>query len=161
MKKLYALGLLLMPFLAPAQNIVNTIAGTGIAGYTGDGVQATTSEVSNPCDVVVDASGNIIFSDYNNNRIRKINTSGIITTIAGTGTYGFAGDGGPATAAQFKNPYGLALDDSGNLYIADCFNERVRKINPAGIITTIAGTGVSGFGGDGGPATAAVLYTPN
>ena len=161
MKKLYALGLLLMPFLAPAQNIVNTIAGTGIAGYTGDGVQATTSEVSNPCDVVVDASGNIIFSDYNNNRIRKINTSGIIATIAGTGTYGFAGDGGPATAAQFKNPYGLALDDSGNLYVADCFNERVRKINPAGIITTIAGTGVSGFGGDGGPATAAVLYTPN
>ncbi|HXB13427.1 MAG TPA: T9SS type A sorting domain-containing protein [Bacteroidia bacterium] len=133
--------------------IISTIAGNGFAGYSGDGGQATTAEMNGPFNVKLDVSGNIYISDLNNNRIRKVDVSGIITTIAGNGSAGFSGDGGQATAAELFNPTGLAIDGSGNIYIADAANDRVRKINPSGIISTAAGNGKPGFSGDGGPAT--------
>ncbi len=137
--------------------IITTIAGTGTAGYTGDGGQATACQLRVPFGVGVDGAGNIYISDNNNNKIRKINTSGIITTIAGAGYAGYGGDGGPATAAQISQPDGLAVDNAGNVYLPDGSNHRVRKIDTAGIISTIAGIGTDGYSGDGGAATAAQL----
>jgi trimeric autotransporter adhesin len=140
--------------------IITTVAGNGIGGYSGDGGQATAAEIQFPWGIVVDASGNLFIGDYYNHRIRKVDGAGIITTYAGTGIPGFSGDGGAATAAQFYYTTGLAIDGSGNLYIADYVNQRVRKVNTSGIISTIAGTGVFGYGGDGGAATAAMLNDP-
>ncbi len=144
-----------------SSGIISTIAGTGIAGFGGDGGAATAAVLNTPWAITKDATGNIYVSDNLNNRVRKISSTGIISTIAGTGTAGFAGDGGPATAALLHGPAGLAFDGSGNLYIGEFNNDRVRKINTAGIITTIAGTGVSGFSGDGGAATAATFNQLN
>ena len=141
--------------------IISTIAGTGSAGFGGDGGPATSAQLNHPGDMLVDVSGNLYFSDISNNRVRKVNSSGIISTIAGSSSAGFAGDGSAATAAFLNNPNGLAIDGSGNLYIADCLNNRIRKVNMVGVITTIAGTGTAGFGGDGGNATAALLHSPN
>lgn len=141
--------------------IISTIAGTGVAGDTPDGALATATKVSQPFDVVVDAAGNIYYCDQNNHKVKKISTSGIVNTIAGTGTIGFTGDGGPATSARLNTPTGLVFDVAGNLYFADQYNHRIRKISPAGIITTVAGTGSAAYGGDGGPATAASLSFPN
>ena len=140
---------------------VSTIAGTGTAGSSGDGFPATNATMQNPFSIVTDVTGNIYFTDNSNNRVRMINTSGIISTIAGTGTAGAAGDGGPATAAQLNSPGGLSFDVSGNLYIGDGNNEKVRKVSPSGIISTYAGTGVIGAAGDGGPATLATFSHPN
>lgn len=142
--------------------IISTIAGNGIAGYTGDGGPATAAELTFPMGIVVDASGDIYFSDGGTmcNCIRKVNSSGIISTIAGIGGIsagGYSGDGGPANAAQLRTPAGLALDGSGNLYVTDCGNERIRKINTIGIISTVAGGGTNGLGYVG-PATSAILY---
>src|SRR5207253_10239200 len=106
------------------------------------------------------ASGNLFVSDLGNHRVRKISTGGVITTVAGNGAPGFSGDGGPATAAQLRNPAGIAIDPAGNLIIADYGNHRVRKVTPGGTITTIAGTGTDGYSGDGGPATLAKLGLP-
>ncbi len=142
--------------------VITTVAGTGTSGYTGDGGPATAAKLARPTAVITDNTGNIYISDYDNHRIRKINTSGIISTFAGTGTFGFSGDGGPATAAQLDHPYGLALDAAGNMIVADEYNHCIRKISTSGIITTIAGSGgTSGFVGDGGPATDALLYYPH
>ena len=141
-------------------NIITTCAGNNVSGFSGDGGPATAAKLYAPTSVIVDNTGNIIFCDEANYRIRKINTSGIITTIAGTGIYGFSGDGGQATAAQFFNPEAIVSDGAGNLFIADRDNNRIRKINTSGIISTIAGNGTAGFSGDGGPATAAELYSP-
>ena len=136
-----------------SSGIISTFAGTGTSGFSGDGGQATAAETTEPSGVAADAAGNVYINDYGNYRIRKVNTSGIITTIAGTGTYGYSGDGGQATAAHIDNSDGLASDPAGNLYF---YSEgHVRKIATSGIITTIAGNGASGFSGDGGPATAA------
>ena len=200
-----------------AQNI-NTLAGTGTAGYSGDSGPATAAKINTPCGVVGDPAGNVYFCDYNNNRIRKVDASGVITTFAGTGTHGYSGDGGPATAAKIGNSkgiamdaagnvyfsddycvvrkvstsgtistvagisgtpgynsdgiqataaklnynWGVAIDNSGNLLIADQLNNRIRKVTlSTGIITTIAGIGTVGWGGDGGPATAAGLQGPS
>lgn len=137
--------------------IISTIAGIGTAGFGGDGGPATSAQVDGPKGIAVDASGNVFFADCNNERIRKIDGSGTISTIAGTGSSGFAGDGGPAVNAKFKDPYGICIDASGNMYIADANNDRIRKIDPSGTITTIAGTGVLGYGGDGGQATLAKI----
>ena len=132
-----------------------TIAGTyGKAGYAGDGALATTALLNAPSAVTVGSDGSIYISDYNNQRIRKIGTDGIITTIAGTGVAGFTGDNGPASAARIYNPFNLAFDPAGNLFFVDFFNHRIRRISTSGVITTVAG---GGTGGDGGPATAAVL----
>ena len=154
MRKLTFLLSLILSLQAQSQTII-TIAGTGTSGFSGDGGSAISAKINYAADVVTDGSGNIFFSDYNNQRIRKINSSGIISTIAGTGVAGYNGDGIQATAAQLNKPYGLAIDDTGNLYIADWFNNRVRKVNTAGIISTIAGTGTGAYSGDGGPAIAA------
>jgi sugar lactone lactonase YvrE len=137
--------------------IITTVAGNGIGSYSGDGGPATSANLSNPSGVTVDAVGNLYIADTDNNRIRKVAPSGIITTVVGTGTAGYSGDGGPATSAQIYFPFGLAFDATGNLYIADRNNARIRKVSQAGIITTIAGNGTAGYSGDGGPATSAQL----
>jgi len=140
--------------------VITTIAGNGTPGYSGDGGAATAAELSYPTGVAVDGSGNIYIADYGNSRLRKVNSSGVITTFAGNGTIGYSGDGGAATAAELYYPYGVAVDGSGNLYIADQYNNRIRKVNTSGVITTIAGNGTYGYGGDGGAATAAELGGP-
>ncbi|SBW29130.1 hypothetical protein FDG2_6480 [Candidatus Protofrankia californiensis] len=140
---------------------VVTVAGTGTAGFTGDGGPAYQAELSSPATTAVDSDGNVYVSDSSNQRIRKIDAIGTITTIAGTGTAGFTGDGGPATQAQINEPNGLALAADGSIYIADYGNQRIRKITPDGMIWTIAGNGTKGFSGDGGPATAAQINNPN
>ncbi len=141
--------------------IITTIAGTGIGGFSGDGGPATAAQIVAGLDMCLDHSGNLYFGDHGGVRIRKIDMStDIITTYAGTGVYLYNGEDIPATAAQFKE-YGIAFDASDNLFIADYGNERVRMIDNAGIIRTVAGTGADGFSGDGGPATAAKFYYPD
>ena len=135
---------------------------SGFGGYSGDGGPATSARVNNPSDAVPDASGNLYIADTSNNRIRRVDTTGTITTFAGTGSGGYSGDGGQASAAQISNPLGLALDASGNLYFADAWNTAIRKIDTAGVITTFAGTPQSGgYSGDGGPATMAQINNPH
>jgi sugar lactone lactonase YvrE len=143
-----------------SKGVIGTAAGTGIAGFSGDNGPAKSAMVSFPADVVIDSKGDILFSDSGNNRIRKISTTGIITTIVGTGLAGFSGDGGPATSAEINRPLGLALDSAGQLYLSDAGNQRVRKVDTAGNIHTIAGNGLAGFSGDGGAATSASLDNP-
>jgi len=138
--------------------IINSIAGTGSPGYSGDGGPATAAKLNSAWYVVADSAGNVYFSDASNNCIRKVTTSGVIYTIAGSpDTAGFRGDGGPATAALLDNPVGVAIDCRGNFYFSDRFNARIRKIDAAGMISTIAGNGTNGFSGDGTPATAAQI----
>ncbi len=136
---------------------LKTMAGTGVAGYTGDGGPATAAELNLPGGLTFDAAGDLYFADEQNNVIRKIDTAGNITTVAGNGTSGFSGDGGPATSAQLADPSGVAIDAAGNLYVLDPGNTRIRKVDASGTITTFAGNGQFGFSGDGGPATAASL----
>jgi sugar lactone lactonase YvrE len=140
--------------------IISTVAGTGTFGFSGDGGQATAAELFYPGEVVIDATGNLYISDEVNMRIRKVSAPGIITTIAGNGTQGYSGDGGLAINAELYQPTGLALDASGNLYIADELSNRIRKVTTSGIITTIAGNGTQSYSGDGGQATAAELNYP-
>ncbi|MBW1697204.1 MAG: hypothetical protein JRH18_02790 [Deltaproteobacteria bacterium] len=140
--------------------IITTVAGNGAAGFSGDGGPATDAELKTPRDVYVDASGNIYIADTENNRIRKVDTSGIITTVAGNGASGFSGDGGPATDARLNKPNSVCMDADGNLYIADALNHRIRKVDTTGMISTVAGNGASGFSGDGGPAANAQLDKP-
>ncbi len=140
--------------------VITTIAGTGMAGFNGDGIPATSAKLNHPCDVAFDHSGNIYIADYSNFLIRKISGSGIISTYVGTGTSGSAGDGGPATAAQIHFAYAMIFDPSDNLYFADAFNNKIRKVTPSGMISTYAGTGSPGYSGDGGSATAAQLSNP-
>ncbi len=140
--------------------IISTIAGTGIVGYTGNGGAATAARLSYPNFLHIDAANNIYITDNGNHSIRKVNTSGIITTIAGTGIAGFAGDGGAASSAKLTYPGGIEIDASGNIFIADNGNQRIRRINTTGIISTYAGTGTAGFSGDCGAATAAKINLP-
>jgi uncharacterized repeat protein (TIGR02543 family) len=143
--------------------IITTIAGSGTSGFSGDGGQAIAAAIWSPTDAAADAAGNLYIVDHGNDRIRRVAAgSGIITTVAGTGTLGFSGDGGPATAANIYSPFSIAVDAAGNLYIADTYNYRIRRVDAVtGIITTVAGTGVQGYGGDGGPATAALIDAPH
>ena len=113
-----------------------------------------------PSGVAVDTAGNLFIADPSNNRVRKVTPGGVISTVAGNGTAGFSGDGGPATSAQLNYPTGVAVDAAGNLFIADEANNRVRKVTPGGVISTVAGNGTQGYSGDGGPATSAQLYYP-
>jgi sugar lactone lactonase YvrE len=143
--------------------IINTIAGTGTLGYSGDNIAATSSGLYWPDGVVFDVLGNLYIADTWNYRVRKVMAStGIITTIAGTGSYGYNGDGIPATSARLSYADGIAIDNNGNIYVGDATNSRIRRIDAnTGIITTVAGDGSWGvFGGDGGPATNAKLYYP-
>jgi sugar lactone lactonase YvrE len=140
--------------------VVTTCAGTGSPGFSGDGGQATAATLKFPEGLAVDAVGNLYISDHQNGRVRKIDMiTGAISTFAGDGTGLDAGDGGPASTASFF-PSDIRFDKRGNLYITDAFHNKIRKINSAGIISTYAGTGASGFGGDGGPATRAQLWNP-
>ncbi len=158
--RVFLFCLLLLPLWGSGQVIV-TVAGTGgVAGYSGDGGLANLCRLYEPCSICIDNTGNIFIADDGNNVIRKVTSSGIITTFAGTGSEGYSGDGGQATNAQLRNPTGVATDDNGNVFIADYINNVVRKVSSSGIITTIAGAGVSGYSGDGGPATAAKLSLP-
>jgi trimeric autotransporter adhesin len=143
-----------------AAGIISTVAGSGHDGYGGDGRPATKADLNFQNIVAVDFVGNIFIADINNFRIRKVSTAGIISTIAGNGREGYSGDGGPATAAQMSSSFGIAVDSMGNIYIADTGNNRIRKISTAGIISTAAGNGANGHGGDGGLATAAQLDWP-
>lgn len=147
--------------MATAQNtVITTIAGNGTQNYSGDGGQATSATLNQPAGVAVDSSGNVYIADTGNARIRMVNTSGVISTIAGTGCCSYGGDGGPATAASLYQPAGIAVDSSGNIYIADVVDSVIRKISN-GTITTIAGkVGESGFYGDGGAAVNASLGQP-
>ncbi len=217
MKKLSLFLLFVIYCNTSFAQIITTIAGTGTTGYTGDGGAATAAQLNAPADIVFDRAGNLYFSDFYNNVVRKIDRSGIVSTIAGNGsgsfggdggpataasfyhpcgllfnslgelmiadegnevlriidtlgnintiagtpsTIGSGGDGGPATAAQFKNPARIAFDPEGNLYIADYGNQRIRKVDLSGMVSTAAGTGSSGFSGDGGPATSAQISQP-
>ena len=137
--------------------IITTVAGTGSSGYNGDGIAATSARLYYPKGVEVGPDGSLYIGDANNHRVRRVDASGVITTVAGTGTSGFSGDGGPATAARLKFPRNLAFDSAGRLYIADDENFRVRRVDTSGVITTVAGTGVAGYSGDDGPATSAQL----
>ena len=149
--------------VAAATGIITTVAGNGTLGYSGDNGPATSAELADPTQVVLDSAGNLIIADPGNNRVRKVTlATGIITTIAGTGTGAYAGDGGAATSAALHNPEYLTLDSADNLYIGDYLNNRVRKVNAAtGIITTIAGNGTGAYAGDGGAATSAELQYPS
>ena len=139
---------------------ITTLAGSGESGFSGDGGPAVEAQLDFPKGVALGTAGNLYIADTNNNRIRRVDPSGTITTIAGTGQSGFEGDNGPAIEARLASPEGLALDAAGNLYVADVSNHRIRRIDLSGTITTIAGTGGSRFSGDGGPAVAAQLSDP-
>jgi len=139
--------------------VTTTFAGTGTAGYSGDGGAATSAMLNGPRSIALDASGNLYIADSNNNRVRKVTPGGTITTVVGTGTAGFAGDGGAATSAQLNYVPGLSIDSTGVMYIADQANHRIRKVS-GGTITTVAGNGTAGFSGDGGSPTAAQLSSP-
>ena len=147
-----------------SNGVITTIAGSGTCtgsqacGNGGDNGPATSAQLDHPVSIAVDAAGNLYIADSFNNRIRKV-LNGVITTTAGTGTPGYSGDGGPATSAELSDPFGVAVDSNGNLYIADVINNRIRKVSN-NVITTVAGNGAVSFGGDNGPAAGAQLYNP-
>jgi len=142
---------------------ITAAAGTGEKGFSGDGGQATKAKLDQPFDVAFDRAGHLYFSDTFNHRIRKVDArTGVITTVAGSGKKGYAGDGGKATDASLNEPYGVELDADGNLFIVDRLNFVVRRVEAkTGVITTVAGNGKAAYGGDGGPATSAGLKEPN
>ncbi len=143
--------------------IITTAVGTGERGFGGDGGPAARATLNGPFDVGFDAAGHLYFSDTFNHRIRRVDAvTGIIATCAGSGEAGYTGDGGPATSARFNEPYGIALDRAGNIFVADRHNHCVRRVDAAaGIVTTFAGNGTAGYGGDGGPALRAEMAEPN
>lgn len=141
--------------------VITTIAGNDEEGFSGDGGPATHASLRHPDTVAVDAGGNVYIADTRNSAVRKVDSAGIISTVAGNGAAGFSGDGGPAIKASLSYPIGLALDRAGSLYVADTGNSRIRKVSRSGIITTVAGNGKSGFTGDGGSPTAASLNHPH
>lgn len=142
---------------------ITTVAGTGVAGFSGDNGPAVRAQLSGPSAVALDASGNIYIGDQENSRVRRVDMYGTISTVAGNGTFGYSGDGGLAVNARITYPSGLDLDGSGNLLIADRFNHRIRKVTPQGVISTVAGNGTfnpQGAAGDGGQATQAQIGIP-
>ncbi len=145
-----------------AKAVITTVAGTGASDFKGDGGAASAAGLSNPRGIAVDAVGNVYISDSTNNRVRKIDAaSGTITTVAGNGNRDYSGDGGPAVKASIAFPMGLTVDREGHLYIADARNHRIRRVDAkTGIITTVAGQGMRGLGGDNGPALSALLSYP-
>jgi sugar lactone lactonase YvrE len=148
--------------VAAATGNIQTVAGNGTIGFSGDGAPAASAALNNPSDVRVDGAGNIFIADYDNSRVREVVAStGNIQTVAGNGTYGYSGDGGPATSAQLNGPRSVTVDGSGNVFIADIGNSRIREVVAStGTIQTVAGNGTDGSSGDGGPATSAQLFGP-
>jgi sugar lactone lactonase YvrE len=139
---------------------ITTVAGNGTPGYNGDNIPATSAEFAFISDVAVDSAGNIYVADEYNNRIRKVDAAGIVTTVAGNGTVGNGGDGGLAVYAQLYHPTGIAVDGHGNLFIADYDNQRIRIVDSSGTITTIAGNGTVGYNCNNGAATGVGLHNP-
>ena len=151
---------LLAAAIAPAQ-IITSFAGNGTAGFSGDNGAATQAQLNRVVGLATDAAGNVYLADQNNNVIRKVNSNGVITTFAGTTVAGFTGDGGPATQATLNGPTGVCVAPSGDVYVNDLSNRRVRKVAAAtGIISTVAGTGAALSTGDGGPAISASIILP-
>jgi uncharacterized protein (TIGR03437 family) len=147
---------------ATPASVITTVAGTGTSGFSGDNGPAPAANINGSLLPVFDSAGNMYFADFNNQRIRKVTPQGIISTIAGNGTAGFLGDGGPAISAQLSSPISAAIDSKGNIYITDRGNNRIRKVTAGtGVISTFVGTGAAGYGGDNGPATAALINAPN
>ncbi len=144
----------------PGTGFIFTVAGTGSAGYGGDGGPATAAQLSVPVNVSATPDGGYLVVEQGTNHIRRVDAAGTITTVAGNGAAGSGGDGGPATSASMNAPNAAVMTSGGDILIADSNNNRVRKVSPDGTITTVAGTGAAGFGGDGGPATAAQLSFP-
>jgi sugar lactone lactonase YvrE len=140
--------------------VITRVAGKFI-GFSGDGSAATNASLAYPYSLAFDSVGNLFIADSGNYRIRKVNTNGIISTVAGNGVPAYSGDGGPATSASIGSPYAVTVDPAGNIYIADFFNDRIRKVGTNGIITTVAGNGIQGFTGDGGTGNHAQLSCPN
>jgi sugar lactone lactonase YvrE len=141
--------------------IITTVAGNGTAGYSGDGGPATQANLNQPAGLAFDTAGNMYIADQYNFRLRKVDTSGIITTVAGTGNPGYSGDGGPATSATLWYPSGVGFDDAGNLYISDNTNARVRRVDSNGVITSVIGNGRTRYSGDGGQANRAEMGVPH
>ncbi|HXP86876.1 MAG TPA: hypothetical protein VN841_19260 [Bryobacteraceae bacterium] len=139
---------------------ITTIAGNGTAGFSGDGGPAVKAQINGPVGLAVDLAGNLLIADAVNNRVRRVAADGAITTIAGGGPCCNLGDGGQATNAVIAGPYGIAIDHNGAIYVTEFYGNRVRKITPDGIISTLAGIGTRGYSGDGGPATQAQLNVP-
>jgi sugar lactone lactonase YvrE len=139
---------------------VTTVAGTGTAGFSGDGGAATSARLNTPVRLAFDAAGNLFIADSANNRIRRVTPAGIISTVAGNGTAGNTGDGGQATSARLRTPYDVTIAPNGTMYIADRANHKVRRVLPSGIISTYAGTGTAGYTGDEIAATSSRLNTP-
>jgi streptogramin lyase len=148
------------------EGIINTVAGTGpnpgtrAGGYSGDDGPATQAQLNGPTRIRLDNSGNLFICDTNNHVIRRLDASGIITTVAGTGVAGYSGDNGPATTAQFNTPYDLRLTADGTMYVADAGNNVIRRIDPNGVVTTVVGTETPGFAGDQGDARDCQLKFP-
>ena len=145
-----------------AIQIIDTVAGCGAEGYSGDGGPAVRAMIASPHGTALDEHGNLFIADLKNDRVRRVDPSnGIITTVAGNGEHGYSGDGGPATEAMLASPIAVTVSHKGDLYIADHRNSRIRVVAAAtGIITTVAGVGEQGFSGDGGPATQAAIFLP-
>jgi len=140
--------------------VITTLAGTGAAGFSGDGGPATAAQLNLPYGLAADLAGYVYVADLGNDRVRRIGPDGVITTVAGNGNRGSSGDGGAATSAQLLTPRNVAVDAAGNLYFSEFEGHRVRKVTPDGRISTVAGTGVAGFRGDGGSAVNAQLAFP-
>ncbi|MER0443496.1 RICIN domain-containing protein [Streptomyces sp. Edi4] len=140
---------------------ISTFAGSGAAGFDGDGGSAVSARLNSPHGVAVDGAGNVYVADADNNRVRRVTVDGKISTFAGSGAAGFDGDGGPAVSARLNSPHGVAVDGAGNVYVADADNNRVRRVTVDGKISTFAGSGAAGFDGDGGPAVSARLNSPH
>jgi hypothetical protein len=146
--------------ITPA-GIITTVAGTGVAGYNGDNVLATNAWLNFPDSIALDTQGNLYIADAGNNRIRKVSTSGVITTVAGNGNGGYNGDNLLAIDAELNEPTRVVVDTAGDLFISDLLNNRIREVDSLGsMISTLAGSGVAGFQGDNGPATTAELDNP-
>ncbi len=143
-----------------ATNNISTVAGTGTAGFAGDGGGAASAQLDTPLGVAATADGGFLIADASNERVRRVSPAGTISTVAGNGTRGFAGDGGAAASAQLSSPQGVAVTADGGFLITDAGNSRVRRVSPAGTISTVAGSGTAGFSGDGGAAASAQLNSP-
>ena len=141
--------------------LITTVAGDGTTNYSGNGDPATNASLNFPYGVAVDAAGNLFIADSDNSVIRKVGPNGIITTVAGDGTATYSGNGVAATNASLSYPYGVAVDATGNLFIADTGDERIRRVGTNGVITTVAGDGDYGYSGDGGPAINATVWVPS
>lgn len=153
----------LLPLVGSAETwTIETVAGTGVAGFGGDGGPATRAQLNNPFGVVRGPDGALWFCEYDGQRIRRIARDGTISTVAGSGARGYAGDGGPALAAAFNRPHEIRFDAAGHCFVADMANHAIRRIDArTGVVTTIAGTGSRGYSGDGGPAREAMLASPH